>query len=136
MDTNFLYGQQYWYIVKAVFQDGSISSSSNTTQIIIPPKKEGAIIVSLDKPAGSSYFIGSPLNIHFQSTLSGKVSVSCQSGPLQVTLKESFITSGTRYSWTPILPNYPILNACALFRLNQREGIETVEPSISFANLS
>ena len=107
MDTNFLYGQQYWYIVKAVFQDGSISSSSNTTQIIIPPKKEGAIIVSLDKPAGASYFIVSPLNIHFQSTLAGKVSVSCQSGPLQVTLKESFITSGTRYSWTPILPELP-----------------------------
>jgi len=107
LDTAFLHGQQYWYIVKAVYQDGSLSPSSNTVQITIPPEKKGIVIIALDKPAGSSYYTNNPLSIHFQSSLSGKVSIVCSSGFINITLLETFVTQGTRYQWNPTLPNLP-----------------------------
>jgi hypothetical protein len=107
LDTEFLRGQQYWYIVKAVYQDGSLSPSSNTVQINIPPEKKGIVIVALDKPAGSSYYTNNPLSIHFQSSLSGRVSIVCSSGFINITLLETFVTKGTRYHWNPTLPNLP-----------------------------
>jgi len=107
LDTDFLHGQQYWYIVKAVYQDGSLSPASNTVQINIPPEKKGIVIVALDKPAGSSYYTNNPLSIHFQSSLSGRVSIVCSSGFIDITLLETFVTEGTRYHWSPILPSLP-----------------------------
>ncbi|MDD4614248.1 MAG: stalk domain-containing protein, partial [Caldisericia bacterium] len=107
IDQNFIYGQQYWYVVKAVYQDGSLSPASNTVQISIPPEKHGIVIVTVDKPVGSSYYLGSPLSINFQSSLSGKVSIICNSGFINVTLLETYVKKGTRYHWKPILPDLP-----------------------------
>jgi len=107
IDKDFLYGQEYWYVVKAVYQDGTLSPPSNTVQIIVPPQKHGIVIVTLDKPMGSSYYTGTPVSINFQSSLSGKVSVVCNSGFLNITLLETVVKKGTRYHWKPILPDLP-----------------------------
>ena len=121
IDTTFLYGENYWYVVKAVFQDGSISSPSNTSQVIVPPKEDGAIIVSLEKPSGSSYYTNSPIPVNFQATIYGKVSISCSVKYLDALLFEKAITPGTKYRWTPILPELPD-SKCILTIIFEGEG--------------
>ncbi len=58
VDDSFMTGRSYWYVVRAVRSDGTLSTRSNTTEIRINPSLVFSTTVSLSKGEKATCFAG------------------------------------------------------------------------------
>ena len=103
-DKEFVSGKTYWYIVKAVYSNGTISQPSNTAEMPVYPFESVIASLSLSKGENSTYFIGKPLPFSFFSTVSGEVSFSLLSPHFRILLFRFPIEAMQMSYFQPILP--------------------------------
>ena len=103
-DLDFKAGKTYWYIVKAVYSDGTISKKSNTAEMTVHPYETVKTTLTLSKGENGTYFIGNTLSFRFHSTVSGTVSFSLLTPHLRILLFRSRITAMQTEFFCPVVP--------------------------------
>ncbi|MCE5222892.1 carboxypeptidase regulatory-like domain-containing protein [bacterium] len=103
-DLDFKAGKTYWYIVKAVYSDGTISQKSNTAEMTVYPYETVKTTFTLSKGENGTYFIGDTLPVHFLSTVPGTVSFTLLTPHLRILLFRSRIEAMQTEFFNPVVP--------------------------------
>jgi len=103
-DTDFRLNRNYWYLVKAVYSDGTLSSDSNTASITIPPLVEANLKMSIKKGEGATYFTGESLSVEFSANTQGTLEVRLVQDRIQALILTNEIISNLKYIFNIPIP--------------------------------
>jgi len=106
-DEDFKIGKTYWYAVKAVKNDGTISKKSNTAEIPVLSRDTLYCQLSIDKGEKATYFVGEVLKSDFSSSFSGILSMSLKSKYFEAVLEQKQIGSNQANQLSYLIPDFP-----------------------------
>lgn len=126
IDTDFKAGKTYWYVVKAVYSDGSISKKSNTAEITVTPFETVTVSLTLSKGENGTYYTGKPMPFSLLSSVDGSVSFSLTTPNLDIQLINTRIQAmqpAYFHPVTPMLSGSAILKATFISQKGSRKVI-------------
>jgi hypothetical protein len=107
-DLEYKIGKTYWYIVKAVKADGSISKQSNTAELPILTRDKIYLQFQLDKGEKATYFVGEKIQLYFQSNTPGSLSLKLKTENFEMLYDQKLIGQNLPYFLSYPTPDFPL----------------------------